>query len=60
MELCPRHLRGLLGRCLEPTAFNQLRRQLRTLGLHVEDIFLLHGTFYDAQGNPYLPAMEMD
>jgi hypothetical protein len=60
MELCPAHLRSLLGRCLEPQAFHHLRGQLQTLGLEPEEIFLLHGAFYDSQGHACLPAVEME
>ena len=58
IELCPEHLRGLLGRKLGPHAFHQLRRRLVQLGLDVEEIFLLHGAFYDGQGRAIQPAME--
>jgi hypothetical protein len=44
---------------LGPYAFNQLRRQLATLGLGVEDLFLLHGAFYDSQGRALQPAVEL-
>src|SRR5262249_23577420 len=50
MDLCPDHLRGLLGRHLRPYAFHQLRRKLDTLGIAVESIFLLHEAFYDENG----------
>jgi hypothetical protein len=60
IEMCPRHLRALLGRCLEPHAFHQLRRKLQSLGLKVDKIFLLHETFYDTLGKASLPAMEME
>jgi hypothetical protein len=60
MELCPGHLRDLIGRCLEPHAFHQLRRGLQAVGLAVESIFLLHGAFYDPQGHASLPALERE
>jgi hypothetical protein len=60
MELCPEHLRALIGRRLTPPAFHQLRGQLADLGLEVEEIFLLHGAFYDSKGRAFLPALELD
>ena len=60
MDLCPEHLRALLGRRLNPAAFGQLRRRLRGLGLTVERIFLLHDAFYDEQGHALQPAFEVD
>jgi hypothetical protein len=59
IELCPEHLRSLIGRCLGPYAFNQLRRQLQGLGLGAEDLFLLHGAFYDGQGRALQPALDL-
>jgi hypothetical protein len=56
MDLCAEHLRALIGRRLSPHAFHQLRRQLHTLGLDAEAIFLLHGAFYDLQGRALQPA----
>lgn len=58
MDLCPAHLRALLGRMLEPQAYHHLCRRLTTLQLGPEDIFLLHGAFYDAQGRALQPAVE--
>jgi hypothetical protein len=58
MDLCSEHLRGLLGRQLGPHAFHQLRRQLHALGVDVEEVFLLHGAFYDSQGQALQPATE--
>jgi hypothetical protein len=60
MQLCPGHLRALVGRSLEPGAFHQLRRRLHKVGLKVDEIFLLHGAFYDAQGHAFMPAMGME
>jgi hypothetical protein len=57
LHLCPEHLRNLLGRGLASHAFHQLRRQLQTVGLKVEEIFLLHEAFYDAQGRALQPAL---
>ena len=58
MDLCAVHLRGLIGRRLGPHAFEQLRRQLTSLGLDVADIFLLHEAFYDVHGRAIQPAIE--
>ena len=60
MDLCPEHVRALLGRRLGPYAFHQLRRRLHSLGLGVELIFLLHEAFYDEQGRALQPAVEPD
>ncbi len=59
MHLCPEHLRGLLGRRLKPHAYHQLCRQLRTLGLAADDVFLLHGGFYNEHGLALQPAVEI-
>lgn len=58
MDLCPEHLRALLGRRLGPYAFHQIRRRLHLLGLGVELIFLLHEVFYDEHGRALQPAVE--
>jgi hypothetical protein len=58
IQLCGRHVRDLLGRRLDVPAFQNLRRQLRTLRLEVGAIFLLHDAFYDADGNALQPAAE--
>src|SRR5262249_23002455 len=60
IDLCPEHLRGLLGRRLSPQAFQRLDCQLSALGLRVEEIFLLHDAFYDLQGRALQPAGEFD
>ena len=60
MDLCPEHLRALLGRRLGPHAFHQLRRQLRVLNFSVEEIFLLHGAFYDTNGRALQPAVSLE
>jgi hypothetical protein len=59
-DLCSQHLRDLLGRSLGPHAFHQLRRQFETLGVNVEEIFLLHGAFYDRYGRALRPAEGAD
>jgi hypothetical protein len=58
MDLCPEHLRDLVGRRLAPAAYHQLRRRLLALALEAESIFLLHGAFYDPQGRALQPAQE--
>ena len=58
MELCAEHLRALVARRLGPHAFEQLRRQLQTLGLEVAEVFLLHEAFYDSCGRAIQPAIE--
>src|SRR4051812_4273992 len=58
MDLCSEHLRALLSRQLGPHAYHQLRRKLHQVGVSVEDIFLLHGAFYDNQGQALQPANE--
>jgi hypothetical protein len=58
VDLCPEHLRGLLGRRLGPHAFQRLRRELHKLGLTAEDVFLLHEAFYDVNGQALQPAVE--
>lgn len=58
VDLCPDHLRGLLGRRLGPLAYQQLRRRLAALGVDVNDIFLLHDAFYDNLGHALRPAIE--
>ena len=58
IDLCAEHLRSMLGRRLGPHAFHQIRRKLFALGISVEDIFLLHGAFYDSQGHALQPANE--
>ena len=60
MDLCPDHLRAVLGRRLSAAAFGHLRRRLRLLGFGVELIFLLHDAFYDEQGRALQPAFEPD
>ena len=60
IDLCPEHLRALLGRRLGPYAFHQLRRRLHLLGLGCELVFLLHEAFYDEQGRALQPALDLD
>jgi hypothetical protein len=59
MELCAEHVRAIVGRRLGPHAFEQLRRQLSSLGLDASEIFLLHEAFYDDAGRALQPAMEV-
>ncbi|MCS6851547.1 MAG: hypothetical protein NZ700_10325 [Gemmataceae bacterium] len=60
IDLCPDHLRGLVARQLGPHAYFQLARQLHTLGIDADDIFLLHGAFYDECGRALRPALDTD
>lgn len=60
LDLCSAHLRGLLGRCLRPSAFRRLRRRLQAVGLDVEHVFLLHEAFYDPEGFALQPAILRD
>lgn len=60
MDLCPGHLRSILGRGLTPQAFRQLRRRLHTVGLDVKQVFLLHDAFYDADGYALQPAFGVE
>jgi hypothetical protein len=59
IDLCPSHLRELMGRRLPPRTFRRLRRQLNLLGLAVEQIFLMHETFYDENGLALRPLLEL-
>ena len=59
VDLCPEHLRGLLGRRLGPNAFHQLRRQFQSVGVAVDNVFLMHEAFYDAYGRALQPAVEV-
>jgi hypothetical protein len=58
VDLCPEHLRGLLGRKLGEAAYAELRRGLAGLGLDIHDIFLLHEAFYDAHGRALQPTAD--
>jgi hypothetical protein len=60
IDLCAAHLRGLLGRCLAPRAFQQFRRQLARLGVEASEVFLLDDSFYDAHGRALQPATEAE
>ena len=57
LSLCSEHLSCLLARKLGPYAFIQIRRQLRALSLATDDVFLLHGEFYDQHGHALRPAV---
>jgi len=56
IDLCPTHLRALLGRRLECAAFQELARQLLGLNLVPGRIFLLHEAFYDRNGFALQPV----
>lgn len=59
LDLCPAHLRDFMARRLSSRAFQRLRRQLNLLGLAVEQIFLLHESFYDEHGAALRPLREV-
>ncbi len=59
IDLCPAHLRDLMARRLSRRAFQRLRRQLNLLGLAVEQIFLLHESFYDENGSALRPLHDV-
>jgi hypothetical protein len=59
IDLCPRHLRDLMARRLTRRSYRRIRRQLNLLGLAVEQIFLLHESFYDETGTALRPLREM-
>ena|ERR1700722_17112078 len=58
IDLCPTHLRALLGRALERSAFLELARQLHAAELTPGRIFLLHEAFYDRQGQALQPVSD--
>src|SRR5439155_13367496 len=58
MDLCPEHLRGLIGRRLAAHAYYQLDRQLQGIGFGASEVFLLHEEFYDNSGRALRPAPE--
>ena len=60
IDLCAEHMRALVGRRLGPHAYEQLRRQLYSLGLETHEIFLLHDAFYDPRGRALQPAGEWE
>jgi hypothetical protein len=59
LDLCPEHLRGLIGRHLGPFAYHQIRRQLDALEVMVDEIFLLHEAFYDIYGRALHPLTDL-
>jgi hypothetical protein len=59
LDLCPEHVRGMVGRHLGPFAYHQLRRQLDAMGIQVNDIFLLHEAFYDLYGRALHPLSDL-
>lgn len=56
LDLCPAHLRALLRRGLERSAFHELAGQLRAAGFEPGHVFLLHEAFYDGQGLALQPV----
>ncbi len=59
LDLCGNHLRALLARCLDPHSFKQIQNRLVGLDVNVNEIFLLHSSFYDIAGQALMPAMEL-
>lgn len=59
IDLCPSHLRDLMARRLTRRSYQRLRRQLNLFGLAVEQIFLLHESFYDETGTALRPLPEV-
>ena len=57
MDLCPEHLRALVGRRLRPEAYRRLCRRLAQLRLSSGEIFLLHDAFYDKNGRALQPTV---
>lgn len=55
IDLCSMHLRALIARRLTTRCFQRLRRKLNLLGLAVEQVFLLHESFYDEFGAALRP-----
>ncbi len=58
IDLCAAHFQALLARRLERGAFRRLQQQLQSVGVGVRQVFLLHESFYDAQGRPLQPIRE--
>jgi len=58
MDLCGGHLEALLARRLDRHAFRRLEQLLRTAGVGVKQVFLLHEAFYDGQGRSLQPIPE--
>ena len=58
MDLCPEHLRALVGRRLRPEAYRRLCRRLAQLRLSSGEIFLLHDAFYDKNGRALQPTVD--
>jgi hypothetical protein len=59
VDLCPGHLRDLMARRLTRRSYQRMRRALNLLGLAVEQIFLLHESFYDDKGRALRPLPEV-
>jgi hypothetical protein len=58
IHLCGEHLKALLYRRLDRSAFQHLVERLDSLGLTTQQIFLLHNAFYDAVGRQLQPVTE--
>jgi hypothetical protein len=57
IDLCGRHVKDMIGRCLDSDAFRDLEGQLNQLGVDVSQVFLLHGAFYDGAGQALQPVV---
>jgi hypothetical protein len=56
IDLCGKHLRELISRDMV-YAHHVLRTELAKFQIDIEQIFLLHGAFYDARKGPLLPVV---
>jgi hypothetical protein len=56
MHLCSVHLYDLLSRNLSEINFKYLRAQLKNFSVNVQEIFFLHGAFYDQDGRAIQPV----
>jgi hypothetical protein len=56
LDICSLHLADLVGRRLSRHAFRQLKRQMLTLNVQTDEVFLLHHEFYDHEGQALRPA----
>jgi hypothetical protein len=56
LDVCSLHLADLVARKLSRHAFRQLQRQLLSLNVQTDEVFLLHNEFYDREGQALRPA----
>ncbi|MFM7149618.1 MAG: hypothetical protein ACKO23_07225 [Gemmataceae bacterium] len=57
IDLCPAHFHAYLGRRLDRYAFRILERELKSLDLTPQQVFLLHEAFYDEDGHRLQPVI---